>query len=465
MSRSTPAATDRWDLPDRANPFLPGYFADPVALEFGGKYYVYATVEPWGGETLGCWESPDFKHWTYRELNWPTKTACSTPNSTDARVWAPSVVQARDGQFWMYISVGSEIWAGVSTHPLGPWRNALGARPLIPIAFDRDFHMIDADAFIDDDSRVYLYWGSGLNWVNGACFAVELAPDMLSFAGDVRKVTPPNYFEGPTMLKHEGRYYLTYSNGKTITDTYEVRYAVSDHPLGPFIEGRNSPILSTQHDKHIVSPGHHGFFRQGPQHYIVYHRHRIPYVEGAEGAAFRQTCVDELHFTADGEIKPIVATHEGPAIVRGRLRPHENLADPRHGARVTASSHVNKWTGPERAFDNNYATRWAPAESADGAWLQIEFPAPTRVTSSELRLEYAWKPYCFAVESSADGRTWNRIVDATATAIKGSPIALAHETTARYLRLVFPPGTAGHDIGVLEWVVRNVADPSVGVFA
>ena len=155
--------------PGAANPVLSGYFADPSLVSYRGKYYLYATLDPWGGDTLGCWESEDFARWTYRALNWPTKTACTSPTSQGAKVWAPSVVRAADGRFFMYVSVGSEVWAGVADHPLGPWQNALGDRPLIPGNFRPDFHMIDAEAVLDDDGSAYLYWGSGWDWKNGRC--------------------------------------------------------------------------------------------------------------------------------------------------------------------------------------------------------------------------------------------------------------------------------------------------------
>ena len=86
---------DRWNMPHAGNPILPGYYADPTVLSHAGKFYIYVTVEPWGGDTLGCWESSDFKQWTFRELNWPTKQACTSPTSKGAMVWAPSVVRKK----------------------------------------------------------------------------------------------------------------------------------------------------------------------------------------------------------------------------------------------------------------------------------------------------------------------------------------------------------------------------------
>ncbi|MEY4487654.1 MAG: hypothetical protein RIQ79_162, partial [Verrucomicrobiota bacterium] len=243
-----------------ANPLLPGYFADPSLVRYGDLNYIFATLDPWGGDTLGCWESRDFGNWTYRELNWPTKRACTSPTSQSAKVWAPSVVRAGDGRFFMYVSVGSEVWVGVADQPAGPWRNALGDRPLIPSNYKPGYHMIDAEAFIDDDGQAYLYWGSCWSWTNGRCWAVKLKPDMITFDGEVRDVTPANYFEGPFLFKHAGRYFLTYSRGRTDRDTYEVRYAVGDAPFGPFVEAANNPLLTTDKNNDVISPGHHAIF-------------------------------------------------------------------------------------------------------------------------------------------------------------------------------------------------------------
>ncbi|WNH09091.1 family 43 glycosylhydrolase [Thalassobellus suaedae] len=112
-----------------------------------------------------------------------------------------------------------------------------------------EYHMIDAEAFIDDDGQAYLYWGSGLNWVNGHCFIVKLNSDMVSFnEEDIKDITPPHYFEAPFMLKRSNKYYLMYSDGKCTNSTYKVRYSVGEAPFGPWTEGKNSPILSTSKD-------------------------------------------------------------------------------------------------------------------------------------------------------------------------------------------------------------------------
>ena len=445
---TTPPAFLPGQAPHSGNPILPGYYADPSLVEDGGKAYLYATLDPWGDETLGCWETADFKNWTFRALNWPTKKACTSPTSKSAAVWAPSVVRGSDGKFHMYVSVGNEVWAGVADHPLGPWRNALGDRPFIPSDFRPGFHMIDAEAFVDDDGQAYLYWGSGWNWTNGRCWAAKLKPDMASFDGEVRDVTPKRYFEGPFMVKRHGRYFLMNSTGKTTERSYAVEYAVGDTPLGPFVDGANTPILATDAANNVLSPGHHAVFSHEGRDYVLYHRHSIPFDPKFVG---RQLCVDEIHFNADGRVETIVPTHAGPAFVQNRDAGRANLATE---AVATASSQKDAQTGPARVLDDNYATRWAAAPGDHAAWLRLDLGKEQSIGAQELRFEYAWKPYAFVLEASVDGEKWIPLADHAAAPMSGSPIVIERSVRARHLRLSFPAAPGAAAPSLFEWIVR-----------
>lgn len=290
-----------------SNPLIDGFYADPSIVIHDGVVYLYATKDPWGGRDLACFTTTDFRNWKPQTLNWPTKSACKSNTGTRSMVWAPSVVRATNGRFYMYVSVGGEIYCGVADHPLGPWSNVREDQaPIIRNPADRSIHAIDAEAFIDDDGKAYLYWGSGWNWVNGRCMAVELAPDMNTFIDEPREITPPNYFEAPFMIKRHGKYFLMYSDGKTIDDTYKVRYAVADHPLGPFhVEGENSPILSTDVEREVYGPGHHSVFSLEGSDYIAYHRHKRPF---DLKTMLRQICIDPLDVRADGTIQRVLPT-------------------------------------------------------------------------------------------------------------------------------------------------------------
>ena len=411
------------------NPILPGYFADPSIVQYEGKFYIYATTEPWGTDFLSCWVSDDFQDWTFHTLNWPTKAACSTLQSGSSMVWAPSVIE-RDGMFYMYISVGSEVWCGRASHPLGPWENALGDRPMIPYDTTMYYHVIDAEAFIDDDGRAYLYWGSGWNWINGHCFAAELNEDMATFKTEPKEVTPTRYFEAPWMIRHDGSYYLTYSEGITMDETYEVRYAVGDNPFGPFTEAENSPILTYSDDLQVYGPGHHTFFAFEGKNYILYHRHRLPFVTGE---AYRQICINE--FTFD-DVKKQIHT-----IVPNHTQVFPNLAKSEKEYTAPSSVAASSVSAPYReakfVLDNDYSTRWEAAENDLQPTLRVDFGKEVSARTLEIRFEYPWKNYYVKVESSVDGNSWQNVADHTSGGISGSPVNIPLEGHYRFVRLSF----------------------------
>jgi beta-xylosidase len=296
------SCSNKKEYPNISNPIHPGFYADPSLVELNDSYYIYATIDPWGGDELAVLETKDFINWETKHINWPTKQACTSPTSNDSKVWAPSVIKALNGKYYMYVSVGSEVWVGMSEKPLGPWANAKADKsPLIKGDLFPEFHMIDAEAFIDDDGQAYLYWGSGLDWVNGHCFVVKLKNDMVTFDGDIKDITPPNYFEAPFMIKRDNKYYLMYSDGKCLNSTYKVRYSIGDTPYGPWEEGKNSPILTTSNDSTTYGPGHHTVFNKDGQNYILYHRIDKSKTE----SVFRQLCIDSLNFSDNGDMKKI----------------------------------------------------------------------------------------------------------------------------------------------------------------
>ena len=435
------AAPVAWDALGAGNPLLPGYFADPSIVHDGGHWYIFATADPWGGDHVALWQSENGRDWRYSRPAWPTKAAATSPTSGDAMVWAPSVVKAR-GRWWMYVSVGSEIWVGSAPSPAGPWADANNGRPLIPGNFRPGFHMIDAEAFVDDDGQAWLAWGSGLNWVNGHCFVAKLARDMVHLDGAVRDVTPAHYFEAPFLFKARGHYHLTYSAGNTTRDTYQVRDAIGPGPQGPFTESANSPILQTQPGDQIISPGHHALFRSGGQAFVLYHRQALPWTPG-RAETLRQIAVDAVDAGADGLLR-----------VHGRAGPggdHAGVAVPGWAATRTRGLmwHAlgqgdDAAHSPDKAADDNYATLWRPA--GDGQ-LTADLGRVRRLGASLLRPEYPDRPYRFALSASRDGQHWRMI--APAAAREGSPIVVPHAIAARYLRLEVAAGA----MGLWEWTI------------
>jgi arabinoxylan arabinofuranohydrolase len=241
----------QYNSPQTGNPILPGYYADPTIIEDNGIFYIYATSDltSWDAITkMGVWSSTDLKNWKCQYLNWPTKEQCVSNTGRPDGVWAPSVVKGTNGKFYMYVTVGREIWVGMADQPLGPWKNA--RKDNSPLIRHKEYfyvETIDGECFIDDDGQAYLYWGSsdsGLD-IEGRCLAVKLNADMASFSETPVDVTPPHYFEAPYMLKRNGKYYFMYSWGHTWDKTYQVRYSTGDTPYGPWKEGMLRPIVTT----------------------------------------------------------------------------------------------------------------------------------------------------------------------------------------------------------------------------
>ena len=290
------------------NPILPGYYADPCIIVDKGAFYLYATMDPWGKDSLACFTSTDMQHWKALPLNWPTKAACHSPTSNDSKVWAPSVVKGPDGKFHMFVSVGSEVYAGVSDAPEGPWRNVRDDNgPFIASQRAINVHTIDAEAFVDEDGSCYLYWGSGWNWKDGHCFAGKLNRELNAFEGTPRDITPPNYFEGPYMLKHDGTYFLMYSQGKCTDTSYKVRYSTASSPMGPWKEGAHSPVLATDMHAGVYGPGHHTMLLFKGKYYIIYHRISDP----GKKDLLRVLCIDPLEFDAKGDMIRVHPTNKG----------------------------------------------------------------------------------------------------------------------------------------------------------
>lgn len=421
-----------------SNPILPGYFADPSIVEHDGTYYIYATIDPWGKEFLSCWSSEDFINWTFHKLNWPTKDECKTPLSNENKVWAPSVVKYNEN-YYMYVSVGSEIWCGVASHPLGPWKNALIDKPLISYDESEYYHVIDAEVFVDTDNRSYLYWGSGWNWINGHCFVAELNDDMCSFKSKRVEVTPENYFEAPFMIKHKSKYFLTYSDGKTIDDTYKVRYAIGDSPFGPFKEAQNSPILCTDISKNIYGPGHHSFYNINGQSYIFYHKHRLPYVSGT---AYRQLCMDTVRIVKDSICRVICSE-----TIDLKFKNNDAIIS---NVCVETSSVENMYFMSENMTDNSYQTMWKPNKNDNAPWVKISLPSISDSFCINVLFEYPWKKYKFDCEISTDGLVWTSYYKNDGDEMIGSPFRMPVDENTKYIKFNFYDNPGIWEIRVVE---------------
>jgi arabinoxylan arabinofuranohydrolase len=428
----------KFDSPKTGNPLLPGYYADPTILQDNGTFYIYATSDMpnWNDITkLAVWSSKDFVNWKCNYLNWPTKEQCVSNTGTASGVWAPSVIRSPNGKFYMYVTVGQEIWVGVADSPTGPWKNAKADNT--PLVRHKEYYYvetIDAECFIDDDGQAYLYWGSSDSGrdIEGRCLGVKLNPDMTSFAEMPKDVTPPHYFEAPYMFKKECKYYFSYSWGKTWDETYQIRYATGPTPYGPWTEGMVRPILSTDDgDNKIKSTGHHTILKFNGKYYIVYHRfNTLDKYDISQ--KLRQVAVDSLNFNPDGSIQRVVTTHRGI----GELQPVKMKSNIAFGVNSISSSDLDSVaTKAKFTVDENNGTLWIGGKHTQ-EWLQLDLGAIKSFNEIQIFTEFPIKAYQYKIEVSEDNKDWKLADNQWENTKIGSPMVSQSNFKARYIRIV-----------------------------
>jgi beta-xylosidase len=138
-----------------------------------------------------------------------------------------------------------------------------------------------ATAYAGDDGTTYLFF---VRFTDGNCiWQVQLSGDFLTpLPGTLRKSIAvsapweniwPRVNEGPSLLLHQGTYYLTYSANSYESKDYAVGYATASHLADPWQKSSKNPIL--RRIEGLCGTGHHTFFidRKGALR-IAFHAHR-----------------------------------------------------------------------------------------------------------------------------------------------------------------------------------------------
>lgn len=258
---------------------------DPYILNDDGTYYLYATTDSNNGFRVSS--STDL-------VNWKSLGFCAKKGEIfgNDRFWAPEVYNY-SGKYYMLYSTDEHLALAVSDSPTGPFVKTQDNYFL-------DYHCIDGHFFFDDDGSVYLYmayWGKTGEEIWGCRMKIDLSgivPETLIQLTTCEK-NDGGINEGPFMLKHGGKYFLTYSIHGYDDHNYSVKLAVSDSPLGTFdVKGiileKSGPLVGTGHHAFVTSP-------DGNELFIAYHCHySTTQVHG------RKLCIDRCKFveTDDG---------------------------------------------------------------------------------------------------------------------------------------------------------------------
>ena len=195
---------------NRANPLLDfHYIADPTAIEYNGRLYVYGTNDHQqyeAGTASNTYEAinslvvistDDMVNWTYHGLIDVKGVAPWIMAS-----WAPTIIKKEqaDGTtlFSLYFS-NSGTGSGViqAKSPLGPWTSPLTEN--LTGGFD-------PGAVIDANGDGWLAYGTGSSYI------VKLGDDLHSIDEGPIQLNAPFYFEANELNYIGGKYVHTYNN-------------------------------------------------------------------------------------------------------------------------------------------------------------------------------------------------------------------------------------------------------------
>ncbi len=278
---------------------------DPFVLTYNGLYYMYCTSETSLRRGFYVWTSKDMVNWEKQGL----ALSNESPGILGIdRFWAPEVIRFK-GKFYMTYSAGDndgilKLCLAVSDQPLGPFQNYQSPW------YEHNLSHIDATILIDGD-KVYTYFvrDCSTNIISSRStsqiFVAQLSADLKAFVTKPKAVLTPDqawedingtrlWNEGPSVLKHKGIYYMTYSANGYNTHEYCVAYATADNPFGPWKKASENPILKSNLAIGVSGPGHNSFAwsPDGSELFMIYHIHTFP----DKPSGNRTVCIDRVQF-------------------------------------------------------------------------------------------------------------------------------------------------------------------------
>lgn len=295
------------------NPILPlwEYIPDGEPRVFGDRVYLYgshdrAACDAFCDYKLKVWSADihDLNNWKCHGVSFRTapKDKADTP-WTNRELYAPDVIE-KDGKYYLYAYIlGSKGAVGVSDRPEGPF-TLLGQYIYsddTKVGDDGIFN--DAGVLVDDDGRVYVYYGfteSNMNEINPENMH-EIIPGsyMRPVIDDSENVPEEQrFFEASSPRKIGDTYYLIYSPRKGS----RLAYATADSPYGPFTY---RGYIIDNGVEYPAGNDHGSIAKIGDQWYVFYHRMTNNTIMS------RRACAEKITILPDGTIPPVEMTSLG----------------------------------------------------------------------------------------------------------------------------------------------------------
>ena len=346
-----------------SNPLVTTDFgADPYAIVYNGRVYVYMTSDDYEYDadgklvnnsfnyikTLRIISSDDMVNWTdHGEIKVAGNDGAAKWASHS---WAPAIaykqIDGKDKFFLYFANDASGIGVLEADTPLGPWKDPIGKALLTgkTPGCEGVVWCFDPAVLVDDDGSAYIYFGGGVpdgqqNNPKTARVA-KLGEDMISIDGEAKEIDAPCMFEDSGIFKYGDKYYYSYCSNfisphKDKKDGYPgygtICYMVSDNPMGPF-KYAGEVFENPQKWFGVGGNNHHATFVYEGKSYFIYHAQTLSKAqEEAQGLApgtltkgYRSTHIDPIELNSDGTIRPIAGTYEGISQLK-TINPYERI--------------------------------------------------------------------------------------------------------------------------------------------
>ena len=417
--------------------------ADPTMVNFKNEYYLFAS------KSGGYWHSDDL-------ISWDLIATKDLPLED----YAPTAVVMNDTIYFM-ASADKPVVYKTGNPKSGKWQIA---NPSFPIG------MIDPCFFVDEDSRLYFYYGcSNINPIYG----VELDPKTFNpigkskvlfnshrdkygweRSGDYNEKTNNPWIEGSWMTKYNGKYYLQYAIPGTEFKSYCDGVYVCDEPLGDFSLAENNPC-SSRPEGFIAGAGHSSTFQDKYGNYWHISTMTISQKHMFE----RRLGLLPMFFDEDGELYTYTTYGDFPFIV-----PRKKISDPNelfpkwmllsYNKPVEVSSELSEHP-KQYAADENIRNYWSAKTGDKGEWISMDLGK--ECTINAVQINYAENGtqifgrnsaiyHQYLLEYSLDGKSWFTLTDKTENKsdIPHDFIELEKPLKARYIRMTnyhVPGGT------------------------
>jgi putative membrane-bound dehydrogenase-like protein len=121
------------------------------------------------------------------------------------------------------------------------------------------------------------------------------------------------------------------------------------------------------------------------------------------------------------------------------------------GVKASASSEESgKENYDWRAVDGDLSTRWCASDGRRPQWLQLELEKPAKLNAIRIDWESTNNAYAHFIETSTDGKTWTRAVDAPKPAPGTSQHSFSKPIDTRFVKITCTGTSQGGWVSIRE---------------